>query len=248
MDQKNAERHLLSYARRAIDDYHMIEEGDKIAVGVSGGKDSLALLYALCRLRIFYPKKFSLLAVTLDLGFPGMDFSPVEDICRRLDVPLIIQKTDIKEIIFDIRKEKNPCSLCAKMRRGALHDIAKANGCNKLALGHHKDDVLETFLLNLFYEGRLGTFSPVTYLDRKDITVIRPMIYVQECEVKSYVPALLLTPIVNLCPADKHTSREDMKEEIRELSQKHKDFRSKLFTAIQGSGLDRWGKDTGVNS
>ncbi|MBR6052966.1 MAG: tRNA 2-thiocytidine(32) synthetase TtcA, partial [Clostridia bacterium] len=153
---------ILSFVRRAVDDYGMIRPGDKIAVGISGGKDSLTLLAALSALRRFYPARFDLVGITVDMGFDGVDLSPIEEFCRALDVPFFVEKTEIAKVIFDIRKESNPCSLCAKMRRGALHSRAKAEGCNKIALGHHFDDAVETFLLNLFHEGRLGCFSPVT--------------------------------------------------------------------------------------
>ncbi len=168
---------LCSIVRRALDDFSMIEENDKIAVGVSGGKDSLALLCALAKLKEFYPKRYDLVAVTADTGFEGMDFSAVEALCKDLSVPYIVHPTHIKEIVFDCRKESNPCSLCARMRRGALDDIAIQNGCNKVALGHTKDDVSETFIMSLIYEGRLNTFSPVTYLSRKNLHVVRPLVY-----------------------------------------------------------------------
>ena len=168
---------ILSFTRRAVDDYKMIEDGDKIAVGISGGKDSMTLFTALAELRRFYPKKFEVCGITVDMGFPGSDFSSVEEYCRRLDVEYKTVKTDIAKIIFDIRKESNPCSLCAKMRRGVLHSTAKEMGCNKVALGHHFDDAIETFMLNLFNEGRLAAFLPVTYLSRKKTTLIRPLLY-----------------------------------------------------------------------
>jgi tRNA(Ile)-lysidine synthase TilS/MesJ len=240
MDQKNAERHLLSYARRAIDDYHMIEEGDKIAVGVSGGKDFLALLYALCRLRIFYPKKFSLLAVTLDLGFPGMDFSPVEELCGKLGVPYTCVHTEIGPIIFEHRKEKNPCSMCAKMRRGALNQAILDRGIRKIALGHHYDDAVETMLMNLFLEGRIGCFQPVTYLDRTDVTQIRPLLYVQEREVKNAVVRMKLPVVENPCPANGSTQREEMKNLIAHLEKDYPNLKKKIFGAIQRYPLYGW--------
>ena len=191
-------RKILSRTRRAVDDYHMIAEGDKIAVGVSGGKDSLTLLCALAELRRFYPNKFDILALSIDMGFDGTDFSKVQELCEKIGVEYIIEKTDIAEVVFDIRKESNPCSLCAKMRRGGVNDLAVKNGCNKVALGHHNEDVLETFFLSLFYEGRLGCFSPVTYLSRKDIHVIRPLIYVAEGDIKGYANRAEL-PVVYNC-------------------------------------------------
>ncbi|MBO7175917.1 MAG: tRNA 2-thiocytidine(32) synthetase TtcA, partial [Clostridia bacterium] len=210
-------KRILSYTRRAVDDYEMIHEGDKIAVGISAGKDSLTLLYALAGLRRFYPKKFELVAITVDMGFEGMDFTPIRELCEKLDVPYIVAKTEISHIIFDIRKEKNPCSLCAKMRRGALHNAAKEAGCNSVALGHHFDDVVETFMLNLFYEGRLGCFQPVTYLSRKDITVIRPMIYMPEKDVRYFANRVELPVIKSPCPADGNTERESMKQLLHNL-------------------------------
>ena len=178
---------VLSYVRKAIDDYHMIEEGDKIAIGISGGKDSLTLLYALHGLKRFYPKKFEIHAVTVDLGFHNVDFEKIQELCEELQVPYTIVKTDIAKIIFDDRKEENPCSLCAKMRKGALNDAMKELGCNKIAYAHHKDDVVETMLMSLIFEGRLHTFSPITYLDRMDLTVIRPLMYMSEADVIGFV-------------------------------------------------------------
>ena len=166
---------VLSHVRKAIDDFHMIEDGDKIAVGISGGKDSLCLLYALHGLKRFYPKKFDIIAITVDLGFGNLNLDKIVELCKQLDVEYHVVKTDIGKIIFEDRKETNPCSLCAKMRKGALNDAIKACGCNKVAYAHHKDDVVETMLLSLIFEGRFHTFAPVTYLDRMDVTVIRPM-------------------------------------------------------------------------
>lgn len=231
-------KRILSFTRRAVDDYSMIEEGDKIGVGVSAGKDSLTLLMALVYLKKFYPKNFELVAITVDMGFDGMDFSPIEEFCRELNVPFVLTKTQISRIVFDVRQEKNPCGLCAKMRRGALHDECKKQGCNKLALGHHFDDVVETFMLNLFYEGRLGSFSPVTYLSRKDLTMIRPLIYAQEKDVRYFVNRCPLPVISSPCPADKNTERENMKKLLSELEKKNKGLRHRIFGAIQKSGID----------
>ena len=172
----NEMKRLLSFVRRAVDDYNMIEEGDRIAVGISGGKDSLTLLAALAEMRRFYPKKYEIVAITIDMGFDGVDWSEVAELCRRLKVEYRVVKTDIAKIIFDVRKESNPCSLCARMRRGSLHAAAQELGCNKVALGHHYDDAIETFMMNLFFEGRLGCFSPITYLSNRKITLIRPLI------------------------------------------------------------------------
>ena len=229
---------LLSYTRRAVDDYEMIAEGDKIAVGVSAGKDSLALLVALAQLRRFYPKKFSLIAITVDMGFDGMDFTPIKKFCEELDVEYHVVPTQISQIIFDVRKEKNPCSLCAKMRRGALHTAAKELGCNKVALGHHFDDVVETFMLNLFYEGRLGCFQPVTYLSRIDLHVIRPLIYMPEKDVRYFAGKVELPVIESSCPADKNTERERMKELLHNLERENKGLRYRIFGAMQRANID----------
>ena len=231
---------LLSYVRCAVDDYNMIEAGDRIAIGVSGGKDSLALIAALSTLRRFYPKPFELEAISVDLGFEGMDFSPVEAYCREYNVNYTIVHTDIGEIIFKERREKNPCSLCAKMRKGALNDMVEKLGSNKIALGHNKDDVVETMLMSLFYEGRISCFSPVTYLDRKKITSIRPLIYAPESDVKGFARRYSLPVVKNLCPADGNTKREEMKEMVREYRKKFDCFDSKIFGAIQRAGINGW--------
>ncbi len=231
---------LLSYLRRGIDDYGMINDGEKITVGVSGGKDSLALLYALAKLRLFYPKKFELCAVTLDMGF-GMDFTPVADLCKELDVEYVLKHTDIADIIFNIRKESNPCSLCAKMRRGALHDAALEVGSHKVALGHHNDDALDTFMLSLVYEGRVNCFSPVTYLDRKDITLIRPLIYAPEAYISGFARRFDLPVVRNKCPEDKRSKREYVKNLIRQLEKENPGFKTRLFTAIEGSHAGNFG-------
>lgn len=232
-------KRILSYTRRAIDDYEMIREGDKIAVGVSAGKDSLTLLCAMAYLRRFYPKKFELIAITIDMGFEEkMDFAPIRELCERLDVPYHIVPTEISKIIFDVRKEANPCSLCAKMRRGALNTAAKELGCTAVALGHHFDDVVETFMLNLFFEGRLGCFSPVTYLSRVDITVIRPMIYMPEKDVREFASKNALPVIASPCPADKNTQREEMKQLLRTLERENKGLRYRIFGAITRGELD----------
>lgn len=231
---------LLSYCRRAIEDYRMIEDGDRVVVGISGGKDSMALLRALAAIRDFLPERFELFAVTIDMGFSGMDFSPVEEFCRELNVPYTIVKTQIAEIIFDIRKEKNPCALCAKMRRGAIHDAVKNLGCNKLALGHHKDDVVDTFMLNLLHGSRISTFQPVTYLSRKDITMIRPFIYAQEYEIRHFVEEYNLPIVKSTCPADGGTEREEMKHLLSSLNRDYPDVRNRIFGAIERAGIDGW--------
>ena len=245
-------KRLLSYTRRAIDDYSMIEEGDKIAVGVSAGKDSLTLLCAMAYLRRFYPKKFELIAITIDMGFEGsMDFTPIKQLCEKLDVPYHIVPTEISKIIFDVRKESNPCSLCAKMRRGALHNAAKELGCTSVALGHHFDDVVETFMLNLFFEGRLGCFSPVTYLSRVGIKLIRPMLYMPEKDVKEFTSKNELPVISSPCPADKTTERESMKQLLHSLEKENKGLRYRIFGAITRGELDGFrdaGRMTGIKS
>lgn len=232
-------RKILSRTRRAVDDYQMIEDGDRIAVGVSGGKDSLTLLCALAELKKFYPKKFEVIGITLDMGFEGMDFSQVQRLCGEIGVDYILKKTDIAEVVFDVRHEKNPCSLCAKMRRGGVNDIAVQNGCNKVALGHHNEDVIETFFLSLFYEGRLGCFSPVTYLSRRDIHVIRPMIYVAEGDIKGYAARAKLPVVFNPCPMDGKSKRGEMKEFVNSCRAKDKFFKTKMMNAIQ-TGLSDW--------
>lgn len=231
-------KRILSFVRRAVDDYQMIEEGDRIAVGVSAGKDSLTLLYALAELRRFYPKRFELVAITIDMGFPNADFTPVREFCERLDVPYHVFPSEIYKIIFEVRKEKNPCSLCAKMRRGALHNAAKSLGCNRVALGHHFDDAVETFMLNLFYEGRIGCFSPVTYLSRADLHLIRPMIYLPEKDVRYFAAHTELPVVKSSCPADGNTEREAMKQLLSTLDREHKGLRYRIFGAMQRGEID----------
>lgn len=231
-------KRVLSYVRRAVDDYQMIEDGDKIAVGVSAGKDSLTLLCALASLRRFYPKSFDLVAVTVDMGFEGADFSAISDLCATLSVPYHVIPTQISKVVFDVRKEKNPCSLCAKMRRGALYRGAKDLGCDSVALGHHFDDVVETFMLNLFYEGRLGCFQPVTYLSNTDIHMIRPMIYMPEKDVRYFAAKANLPVWKSPCPADGNTEREEMKRLLAGLERENKGLRYRIFGAIQRGEID----------
>ena len=231
---------LYSYVRRAVDDYHMIEEGDKIAVGISGGKDSLTLLYALAGLRRFYPKKFELIAITVDLGFEGFDLTPIKDLCEELDVEYHIAKTDIGNIIFEERKEASPCSLCAKMRKGSLNDTVKALGCNKVAYAHHMDDIVETMFLSLIYEGRFHSFSPVTYLDRMDLTVIRPMMYVDEIDVIGFQKKYELPVAKSRCPIDGFTKREYAKDLVKQLNKEHPGARNRMFTAILNGNIAGW--------
>ncbi len=221
---------LLSHMRKAINDYHMIESGDKIAVGISGGKDSLMLLALLAAYKRFSEHDFELCGITVDMGFAENAYKPVEDFCNQLGVPYYVEKTDIAEIVFDVRKEKNPCSLCAKMRRGALNSKINELGFNKLALGHHKNDVVETFLLSLLYEGRLSTMQPVSYMSRSDVTLIRPMIYIDERDI---IGAAKELPVCkNPCPADKHSQRESMKDILKELSAKDPAISTKIANAI----------------
>lgn len=231
---------LLSYTRKAVDTYHMINDGDKIAIGVSGGKDSLAMLYALKGLQRFYPKKFDLVAITVNLGFEGFDLSGVKELCKTLDIEYHIIDTDIGTVIFDERKEKNPCSLCAKMRRGALNELAVNLGCNKVALGHHKEDVVETMMLSLFYEGRFFSFPPVTYLDRMKVYAIRPLMYVPEKEIIGFKNAYNLPVVESPCPANGNTKREYMKQLLKELNLENPDLTDRMFTAIQSSKIDGW--------
>lgn len=234
----NAMKRMLSFVRRAVDDYGMIEEGDRIAVGVSGGKDSLALLATLSEMRRFYPKSFEIYAVTVDMGFEGGDFSEVEEFCRRYGVKYKIVKTEIAKIIFDVRRETNPCSLCAKMRRGSLHAAAAELGCNKVALGHHFDDAVETFMMNLFFEGRLGCFSPVTYLSNRQITLIRPMIYATEKDVRYFAGRERLPVSASLCPEDKATERENIKKLLSELEKGNRGIRHRIFHAMCRGNID----------
>ena len=240
---ENDMQNMMGRIRRCAEDYNMIAEGDKIAVGVSGGKDSLTLLYLLAALRRYYPAHYELQAVTIDMGLPGMDFSPVAALCEKLEVPYQIKKTEIGPIIFDYRHERNPCSMCAKMRRGALNDVLLSLGCNKIALGHHFDDAVETFLMSLLYEGRIGCFEPVTYLSRTGITQIRPMLYVGEQAIAHFAERYELPVVHNVCPADKHTKRQEVKALIVTLQAQYPDLKSKVFGAMQRLPLPKWGPE-----
>ncbi len=233
---------LLSYTRKALDDYHMIDDGDKIAIGVSGGKDSLTLLYALSGLRRFYPKKYEIEAITVNMGFKELDFSAVASLCKELDINYTVVESEIAEIIFEHRKESNPCSLCAKMRKGAFNSKARELGCNKEAYAHHYDDVIETVMMSLIYEGRFHCFSPVTYLDRSDITLIRPLIYVDEADIKGFRNAYSLPVVKNPCPVDGYTKREYIKQLIKSLGSESPGLRERLFHAIQSSNVSGWKK------
>ena len=231
---------LTGFVRRCVEDYKMIEDGETIAVGVSGGKDSVTLLRALTNLRGFYPKRFELHAVTLDLGFEGADFSPIEKLCQELSVPYSIQKTDFYRIVFEDRNEKNPCSLCAKMRRGALNDMIKALGIKKIALAHHFDDAVETFMLSLLYEGRISCFQPVTYMDRSGVTQIRPLLYVREGTVIRTAEKCNLPVVHNPCPMNGASKREEVKALLKTLSVNYPDLKNKIFGSIQRFPLDGW--------
>lgn len=231
---------LLSYTRKAVDDYQLIDAGDKIAVGVSGGKDSLALLYALHGLKRFYPNPFELTAVSVDLGFEGFDLSPITALCDQLKIPHKIVHTDIGPIIFEERKEKSPCSLCAKMRKGALNQAVKDLGYNKVAYAHHKDDLVETMMLSLIYEGRFYCFPPKTYLDRMDLTVIRPMIYVEEADVIGFKNKYSLPVVKNPCPADGVTRREYVKNLVQKINQENPGTKNRMFTAILNGDIPGW--------
>ena len=224
---------LLSRTRKAVDDYELISKGDSVCVGLSGGKDSLALLCTLASLRNFHPSNFKLSAVTVNLGFPGADLSPLTELCRELDVPFKIVDTNISEILFDIRKESNPCALCANLRRGALNSAAAEMGCNIVALAHHRDDIIETAMLALLYEGRYYCFPPATPLERAGVTVIRPFLYVEESMIVQYSKARNLPVVYNPCPMDKTSKRAEVKQLIHDLSRENRDLKSNLFGAVK---------------
>ncbi len=231
---------LLSVSRKAIDEFNMIQSGDCIAVGVSGGKDSLALLLALRHLQRFYPKKYSLQAVTVDLGFPNVDFSKIQSFCVDIEVPFTRVKTEIANIVFYEKREKNPCSLCAKMRKGAFNDAIKELGCNKVAYAHHRDDVVETLLLSLIFEGRFHTFSPVTYWDRMDLTLIRPFVFMKEADIIGFQNKYQLPVAKSPCPADGRTKREYAKNLLKELNRDHPGAKDRMFAAILSGNLKGW--------
>ena len=231
---------LLSLTRQAVDDYALIDSGDKIAVGISGGKDSLTLLYALHGLKRFYPNEFELSAITVDLGFENFDLSPVRSLCSELSVPFTVVPTDIGKILFETRKESNPCALCAKMRKGALNETAKQLGCNKIAYAHHRDDLIETMLLSLIYEGRFYAFSPKTFLDRTELTVIRPMIYVSEVDVIGFKNRFSLPVCKNPCPVDGKTKREYVKQLTKQLNLQAPGVKERLFHAITEGNIEGW--------
>lgn len=230
---------ILSLVRRCVEDYNMIQEGDRIAVGVSGGKDSMTLLLALSKLQKFYPVPFTVEAISLDMG-GGMDFSPVVEFCKEIEVPYTLIPTEISHIIFNVRKEKNPCSMCAKMRRGALHEALNQRGISKIALGHHYDDAVETFLLSLFYEGRISCFQPVTWLDRSEITQIRPLLYCGESKIRGAVERLGIPIVHNPCPADGATKRQEVKDLLENMRGQYPDLKGKIFGAMQRLPLPEW--------
>lgn len=234
------QQHLLSYVRRAIQDYEMIQEGDCIAIGISGGKDSLILALALSYLRRFYPKQFDIMGITVSLGFENFDLTAVQSFFEEIQIPFYVCKTQIGQIIFEERKESNPCSLCSKMRKGALYDYAKKLGCNKIALGHNKDDINETLLMSLLYEGRIHTMAPMTYMDQVDMHIIRPLIYVPENDIRGFVRKQNLPVVKSPCPVDGKTKREDMKQLIYALQKDIPKINKHLFGAIQRSTIEGW--------
>ena len=231
---------LLGQVRRCVEDYRMIDAGDTVAVGVSGGKDSLVTLTALARLRAFYPIPFTVRAITLETGTPGMCFDAVVDLCRQLDVPYTRIQVPVYDIVFNERKEKNPCSLCAKLRRGSLNTALTDLGIRKIALGHHYDDAIETLLMNLLFEGRIGCFQPVTYLDRTGITRIRPLLYCREADIRRTVERLRLPVVHNPCPANGSTRRQEVKDLIHQLEGRYPDIKQKLFGSLQRYPLYGW--------
>lgn len=231
---------LMSQTRRAIDDYGMIHTGDKIAIGISGGKDSLTLLYALHGLQRFYPEKFDLEAITIDLGNPDFDLSHIRHLCETMQIPYTVVKTEIAQIVFEERKEKNPCSLCAKMRKGALNDAVKKLGCNKIAYAHHKDDIVETMMMSLIYEGHFYSFPPITHLDRTNLTVIRPLMYVSEADVKGFCRKYQLPVVKSPCPADGYTKRQYVKDLLKKLNLENPGVKERMFSAIINGNISDW--------
>lgn len=233
-------QHILGLVRRCVEDYRMIAPNDRLAVGVSGGKDSLLTLVALAQLRRFYPIPFTLEAITLETGMPGMDFSPVAALCETLEVPYQRIQVPVYQIVFEERREKNPCSLCAKLRRGSLNTALTERGIHKIALGHHYDDAIETLLMNLLFEGRIGCFQPVTYLNRTGVTQIRPLLYCREDEIRRTAERLRLPVVHNPCPADGSSRRQEIKELIGQLEKTYPDLKQKLFGSIQRYPLYGW--------
>ncbi len=231
--EKTQMRRLLSLTRKAVQEYDLIQDGDRVCVGLSGGKDSMTLLAVLVALQRFYPKKFELRAVHVSLGFENMDLAPMRDFCAGLSVPLEIADAQIAKIVFDIRKEQNPCALCANLRRGAVNDYAGRMGCNVVALAHHRDDIIETALMSLFFEGRFYCFEPKTWLDRAGVRVIRPFLYLEEKEIKKY-QALAAVPVVhNPCPMDRESQRAKVKALIAQLPYDQEMLRTNIFGAVR---------------
>ena len=233
-------QHILGLVRRCVEDYRMIAPNDRLAVGVSGGKDSLLTLVALAQLRRFYPIPFTLEAITLEMGMPGMDFSPVAALCEKLEVPYQRIQVPVYQIVFEERREKNPCSLCAKLRRGSLNTALTERGIHKIALGHHYDDAIETLLMNLLFEGRISCFQPVTYLNRTGVTQIRQLLYCREDEIRRTAERLRLPVVHNPCPADGSSRRQEVKELIGQLEKTYPDLKQKLFGSIQRYPLYGW--------
>jgi tRNA(Ile)-lysidine synthase TilS/MesJ len=240
MTAKDIMKRLLSLTRKAVQDYDMIKEGDRVCVGLSGGKDSMTLLAVLAQLRRFYPKQFDLQAVHVSLGFKGVDSSPLRAFCESLEVPLEVVDTQIAEIVFDVRQEHNPCALCANLRRGALNSTAKSLGCNVVALAHHKDDVIETAMLSLFFEGRFYCFEPDTWLERAGVHVIRPFLFVEEREIRQYARLAAVPVVANPCPADRNSERARMKQLLRDLPVDNEMLRTNIFGAVK---RDIWNKN-----
>lgn len=233
MQLKQAEKKLLGLTRHAIDEFELIHESDRICVGVSGGKDSMSLLTILAKLRSYYPVKFELEAVTISLGFDGFDITPVKEYCDTLKIHFTLIETEIAKIVFDERKENNPCSLCANMRRGAVNNAAKKLSCTSVALAHHKDDVVETGILSLFYEGRFHSFTPDTWLDRQQLHIIRPFVFVEEKQIREYVNLGSIPVVENTCPMDKTSQRKEVKDLIAQLGKGNPHIKSNLFGAIK---------------
>lgn len=234
---------ILSYMRKAIEDYNMIEDGDKIAVALSGGKDSTTMLLALKNLQIFFPKKFEIIGITINPGFDNFDTSALEQLCSEKQIKYVVEKTEIKQIVFDVRNEKNPCSLCANLRRGILNSVAIREGCNKIALGHNEDDVLETFMLNLLYGGSISTFAPKSFMDRSGITLIRPLIYAPEKYIKNFAQKNNLPVMEKVCPMDGISKREGMKQLIYKFQKDIPRVRANLYGAIKRSNIKGWSKE-----
>lgn len=231
---------ILGSMRKAIEEFHMIDDGDKIAVALSGGKDSITLLKALKSLQRFYPKKFDLIAISINPGFEFFDVKILYELCNEIGVQLYVVNSDIKEIVFDIRKEKNPCSLCANLRRGILNSTAIEHGCNKIALGHNEDDVLETFLMNILYTGSISTFAPISYMDRSKITLIRPLIYISEKQIRSFIKNNNINVMPKACPMDGKSKREDIKQLLYDLNKQIPHIRANIYGAIKRSTIKGW--------